>query len=408
VLISTDAGGEGLNLQFCHVIVNFDMPWNPMRLEQRIGRVDRIGQRHGVRAVNFVLDDTVEHRVRQVLEEKLDVIAEEFGVDKASDVMDSVEAEALFDELFVQGLQNPNAIEAECDAVIAKVREKLAETRENSELLSEANPLPADEARKWRDHPAQFWLERAIVHGVPAWGGAVRQNGSAWRVTWPDGSESAAACFDARTAEEKPELEWLTLEDERARAVIGELPRFVAGQPVPSVRVAGLPDSVRGVWSLWEISLAAEGFGRRRFLPVFATEDGRSFVPTARRIWDLLLTEQVEVLNDSPRDDAVHWFEASLAAARGQGERIFSELLEEHRTRLKEERERARYAYESRAQAIGRLGLPAVREFRRKRLDREHQARLAALDDAEASLPDLNAVMMLLIGDQISRGGYTA
>ena len=65
ILISTDAGGEGLNLQFCHVVVNFDMPWNPMRIEQRIGRVDRIGQQHVVRATNFVLEETVEHRVRR-------------------------------------------------------------------------------------------------------------------------------------------------------------------------------------------------------------------------------------------------------------------------------------------------------------------------------------------------------
>ena len=122
VLISTDAGGEGLNLQFCHVIVNFDMPWNPMRIEQRIGRVDRIGQRHVVRAINFVLEDTVEHRVRQVLEEKLEVIAQQFGVDKASDVMDSAEAEPLFEELFVHGLQNPASIEQECDVVVSQLR----------------------------------------------------------------------------------------------------------------------------------------------------------------------------------------------------------------------------------------------------------------------------------------------
>ena len=137
MLISTDAGGEGLNLQFCHVIVNFDMPWNPMRIEQRIGRVDRIGQKHVVRAINFVLEDTVEHRVRQVLEAKLEVIAQEFGVDKASDVMDSVEADPIFDELFVHGLQNPDAIEQECDAVVSQLRSTLAESKKNSDLLTD-------------------------------------------------------------------------------------------------------------------------------------------------------------------------------------------------------------------------------------------------------------------------------
>ena len=79
---------------------------------------------------------------------------------------------------------------------------------------------------------------------------------------------------------------------------------------------------------------------------------------------------------------------------------MFSSLLEEHRARLKDERERARYAYDARYQAIGRIGLPQVREHRRKRLDAEHQARMAALDDAEASVPDLNAVLMLRIGPE--------
>ncbi len=101
VLVSTDAGGEGLNLQFCHVVINYDIPWNPMRLEQRIGRVDRIGQPHAVRALNFVLADTVEHRVQEVLEEKLKIIWREFGVDKTSDVLDSVHAEQLFDALYI-------------------------------------------------------------------------------------------------------------------------------------------------------------------------------------------------------------------------------------------------------------------------------------------------------------------
>jgi superfamily II DNA or RNA helicase len=416
ILVSTDAGGEGLNLQFCHVIVNFDMPWNPMRIEQRIGRVDRIGQHSVVRAINFVLEDTVEHRVRQVLEAKLAIIAEEFGVDKASDVMDSVESEPLFDELFVHGLQNPDSIEQECDAVLTQIKEKITEAKQSTELLTDGHALEAEDARKWRDHPAQFWLERAITNGLPARGGSAVKVNQAWRVKWGDGSESAQVCFDARTAEQNPELEWVTLEDPRARAMLSELPRCVAGQPLPIIRISGLPDSIRGIWSLWEISLSAEGFNRRRFLPLFATDEGRTFVPTAKRIWDLLLTEQVEVLGAGDVgsgvevDDWARWFEVSLTAASTQGERLFSELLDEHRIRLKEDRERALYAYNARAQAIGRIGLPAVREHRRKRLDQEHQTRLAALEEASACVPDLNAVMMLRVGalsEAGARGLYT-
>jgi hypothetical protein len=372
-------------------------------VEQRIGRVDRIGQQHIVRATNFVLEDTVEHRVRQVLEDKLDVIAKEFGVDKAADVMDTVEVEPIFDTLFVQGLQDPAAIDQACAEAIGQVRDKVAEARKDSELLAEAHALDAGDSRQWRDHPAQFWLERAITTGLPARGGSAARDGSGWRVRWADGSESAQVCFDARSAEQHPELEWVTLEDPRARALISELPRWVAGQPLPEVRMSGLPDTVRGAWSLWEIGLAAETFSRKRFLPVFTTEEGRVFLPTARRVWDLLLTESIEILGTTSLEDAGRWFDAALEAARGQGERLFAELVEEHRARLNAERARAQYAYDARYQAIGRIGLPAVREHRRKRLQSEHETRMAALDAAEASMPDLNAVMMLRIGSGVGQ-----
>ncbi|MHB0929457.1 MAG: helicase, partial [Candidatus Nanopelagicales bacterium] len=319
--------------------------------------------------------------------------------------MDSVEADPIFDELFVHGLQNPDAIEQECDAVMSQLRSTLAESKQNSDLLTTEHDLDSDDARKWRDHPAQFWLERAITSGLAARGGSATKAGSAWRVKWADGSESAQACFDARTADENPELEWVTMEDPRARAIISELPRFVAGQPLPVIRVSGLPDSVRGIWSLWEISLAAEGLSRKRFLPVFINEEGRPFVPTAKRVWDLLLTETVDVHAVTGAEESAKWFEASQAAASTQGERIFTELLTEHRARLKEERERAVYAFEARGQAIGRIGLPAVREHRRKRLQQEHDARMAALDDMEASVPDLNAVMMVRVSGDVMPGG---
>jgi superfamily II DNA or RNA helicase len=80
VLISTDAGTEGLNLQAGNVLVNFDLPWNPMVLEQRIGRVQRLGSEHAeVVVLNLVLKDSVEERVVARLVEKLAVIADSIG-----------------------------------------------------------------------------------------------------------------------------------------------------------------------------------------------------------------------------------------------------------------------------------------------------------------------------------------
>jgi superfamily II DNA/RNA helicase len=129
VLISTDAGGEGLNLQFCDVVVNYDLPWNPMKLEQRIGRVDRIGQKFVVRALNFALEDTVELRVREVLEEKLQRILDEFGLDKLSDVLDSEEGGVDFEQLYVEAMLSPEDAEARAEALAAAIRERAVAAR---------------------------------------------------------------------------------------------------------------------------------------------------------------------------------------------------------------------------------------------------------------------------------------
>ena len=72
ILLCTDAAAEGLNFQFCGALINYDMPWNPMRVEQRIGRIDRLGQQHGtIRIVNLHYEDTVEADVYQALRERI-------------------------------------------------------------------------------------------------------------------------------------------------------------------------------------------------------------------------------------------------------------------------------------------------------------------------------------------------
>lgn len=71
VLVATEAGGEGINLQFCNRLINFDLPWNPMRLEQRIGRVHRLGQQRDVHIFNLSTRETIEEHIVSLLEEKI-------------------------------------------------------------------------------------------------------------------------------------------------------------------------------------------------------------------------------------------------------------------------------------------------------------------------------------------------
>ncbi|WP_044747841.1 DEAD/DEAH box helicase [Bacillus alveayuensis] len=97
VLIATEAGGEGINLQFCHHVINYDLPWNPMRLEQRIGRVHRLGQTNDVYIYNFAVKDTVEEHILKLLYEKIHLFERVIG--ELDDILAKVELHNLEDYL---------------------------------------------------------------------------------------------------------------------------------------------------------------------------------------------------------------------------------------------------------------------------------------------------------------------
>ncbi len=79
ILLSTEIGGEGRNFQFCHIIINYDLPWNPMRLEQRIGRLDRIGQTKDIWIYNFYIADTVESSIVNAIIDRIHLFEESIG-----------------------------------------------------------------------------------------------------------------------------------------------------------------------------------------------------------------------------------------------------------------------------------------------------------------------------------------
>lgn len=107
VLLSTEVGSEGLNLQFCRRIVNFDLPWNPMRIEQRIGRVHRIGQDHPVDVVNLCLAGTIEERILRILDERINLF--ELVVGEVEMILGYLEEDREFPDIVLEAFAEPDA-----------------------------------------------------------------------------------------------------------------------------------------------------------------------------------------------------------------------------------------------------------------------------------------------------------
>jgi len=111
IMVSTEAGGEGINLQFCWIMVNYDIPWNPNRLEQRMGRIHRYGQQHEVHIYNLISTDTIEGKIINRVFQKLEQIKEHLGLDRVFDVIGDVLTGKNLKDLIMEAIANPNTME---------------------------------------------------------------------------------------------------------------------------------------------------------------------------------------------------------------------------------------------------------------------------------------------------------
>ncbi len=392
VLISTDAGGEGLNLQFCHVVINFDIPWNPMRMEQRIGRVDRIGQKHAVRAFNFVFADTVEFRVREVLEEKLAVILEDMGVDKTSDVLDSAEAGKLFDRLYLEALLHPDRVPEAVGKIEHEIRQQADSAKEKNRVLTAAEAFKPDTAPKL---PIADWVERMVGHYLGGYDGHLDAELDRVNIRWPDATATETYTFPGR--EPLPGASLLSLEHPRVRAMLARLPRVAEGAPVPTVKLADAPEGLLGIWSLWEVRMSSEGANRARLSPVFVHDDGRNLMPTAKYLFERLMMDHWHCTGILPPAESKTAFDHAESAARDTLKEIYLDLKRRHLAQVQQDEEKGEYSYRVRGKMLGEIGLPEVRNFRLRQLESERQTWKAQLARQRELLPELNPLLMLAL-----------
>jgi superfamily II DNA or RNA helicase len=163
IMIATEAGAEGINLQFCSLVVNYDLPWNPQRIEQRIGRCHRYGQKHDVVVVNFLnCKNEADLRVFQLLDEKFQLFTGVFG--SSDEVLGAIESGVDFEKRIAaiyQGCRRPEEIKAAFDVLQIEldfeITEAMTDTRRK--LMENFDDEVRDKL-KTRDHASRVSLCR--------------------------------------------------------------------------------------------------------------------------------------------------------------------------------------------------------------------------------------------------------
>jgi superfamily II DNA/RNA helicase len=169
ILIATEAAAEGINLQFCSLVVNFDLPWNPQRIEQRIGRCHRYGQKHDVVVVNFLnKKNAADQRVYKILSEKFKLFSGVFGA--SDEVLGNIESGVDFEKRIVEIYQTcrttdeiQSAFEAlqaelgaEIDDTMRSTRQKLLENFD-SEVAEKLSVYKAEATASLNRYEALLW-----------------------------------------------------------------------------------------------------------------------------------------------------------------------------------------------------------------------------------------------------------
>jgi superfamily II DNA or RNA helicase len=180
VMVATEAAGEGINLQFCHLMINYDIPWNPNRLEQRMGRIHRYGQQKDVYVFNLVADSTREGIVLAKLFDKLEEIRNAVGSDKVFDVIgDTFYGKNLY-QLILEAVASARSIDEiikELDInvdekYIKEVKEALGESLATRHIDYTRIKEMAEKAKEYRLIPE--YVEEFFKRAFPRAGGKFR------------------------------------------------------------------------------------------------------------------------------------------------------------------------------------------------------------------------------------------
>lgn len=361
IFISTDAGGEGLNLQFANIIINYDLPWNPMKIEQRCGRVYRIGQQRDVHIYNFIVGETVENRVREVLEEKLSVILKEMGVDKYSDVLDSEVAECDFTDVYMRSIGHASQVEKNLYPVEAEMKQQLTNAQKYKDVIREEKDLT-----KLVGTESNFDVDSALRTMLTYY--------ECWQGHDPRLIDRISIADEEITQHLKTEL----VQDRTA--------------PLMSIQIDNFPNE-EGYFMLWELSISEKESGKR-ILPIFVNSAMVLRPMAGKRIMDVFLDGSSKLrVSSVPNVDAEIYSKLEKICMDFAYD-TFVELKEKQMQQNEESFKKYMYALELRQEAAEHIGIENIRRSRLQKLQKEKANIEAQHRKGSQVYPDFRLIMM--------------
>lgn len=308
VLVCTAAGREGLNLQFARILFNFDLPWNPMDMEQRIGRIHRYGQNHTAQVYNLVLSDTIEGRIFLMLDEKLTEIAKTVGkVDDQGNVAEDLRAQILgqlserlnYDRLYQEALSDPELkrTQVELEAALSNSREArqvVFDLFQDLEGFSLDDYKPFSDVSSSLDRLVRF-LSAAVADRQQR---LVKIDDETYDLVMVDGACWAQFTLSRDTATSGDDMDLMGLDHPLVQEEIGRW-RSLPPEEI-GIAVAGdVEETV--LLSFWMVE-ASTGNGDRRVVvqPIAVKQDGTR-VPAVERQSEHYLQALTTTPNFSPK-----------------------------------------------------------------------------------------------------------
>lgn len=375
ILICTDAAGESLNMQFAHIVINYDMPWNPMVVEQRIGRVDRIGQSHEVLALNMMVDNSVDKRVYEVIETKLNQIMNEMGIDKTADVLDSTLEREQISRLYLTSLLDPKKFEHESTIWLDEIKNKLKDYKstEGSMPVSAAEDIRTDKIDAIKHSPLPNWLEKMTKQYLLSKQIPYHDLFNAVKFKYP-GHEESIYTFNIRESMNNPIPEPISLQHEIVQSILKDAIPFTASQQIPILKIKQ-GNSTSGYWSLWHLEVKNQFESNQIIHPVFISTEGENFSAFAQNIWDKIIQENDYfdcdgVLSDEISKEIYHsTAQKAESILQTKYEEIESKISA-NTNKIKENKEKSFLFQEKQ---LKRIGIENIKQARLNRLYKEKE-----------------------------------